>query len=176
MSASSHPTRATVGVDPNPATASVPPNGAAALARFAQRTFGVSDERRCCLDRLPIWRQRPRCRAIDMITGVARGFERSDPRQRLGELVLDQRHPLRQRCHSAEPPIRHLRLLLGRFSGRARLMTRTGLPSEAPQILPDTARVEVWAAQGFDLVLCAAVVAEGLGRKPSISTLKYFDG
>ena len=47
---------------------------------------------------------------------------------------------------------------------------------EAPQILPDTARVEVWAAQGFDLVICAAVVVDGLSRKPSISTLKYFDG
>jgi hypothetical protein len=41
---------------------------------------------------------------------------------------------------------------------------------------PDTGHVEVWAAQGYHLPLCAAVVAEGLARKPDISTLQYFDG
>ena len=41
---------------------------------------------------------------------------------------------------------------------------------------PDTSRVSVWAAQGYDLTICSAVIAEGIARKPSISSLKYFDG
>jgi hypothetical protein len=41
---------------------------------------------------------------------------------------------------------------------------------------PDTSRVEVWKAQGYDLKLCVATVADGIKRKPSISTLAYFDG
>jgi hypothetical protein len=33
----------------------------------------------------------------------------------------------------------------------------------------------VWAAQGYDLTLCASVVAEGLARNSDIGSLKYFD-
>jgi hypothetical protein len=40
---------------------------------------------------------------------------------------------------------------------------------------PDTGHVEVWAAQSYDLTVCASVVAEGLARKPDIIALKYFD-
>jgi hypothetical protein len=46
---------------------------------------------------------------------------------------------------------------------------------QAGRLPPDTAYIEVWAAQGYDLMLCASVVAEGLARKRDIGSLKYFD-
>lgn len=39
---------------------------------------------------------------------------------------------------------------------------------------PDTSMVDLWAAQGLDLAICLAVVAAGIKRRPSISSLKYF--
>jgi hypothetical protein len=41
--------------------------------------------------------------------------------------------------------------------------------------VPDTSRVDIWLAQGFDPEIIVAVIAEGVKRKPSISSLNYFD-
>lgn len=41
--------------------------------------------------------------------------------------------------------------------------------------IPDTSRVDIWLAQGFDPEIIVAVIAEGVKRKPSISSLNYFD-
>lgn len=41
--------------------------------------------------------------------------------------------------------------------------------------IPDTSRVDLWLAQGFDPEIIVAAVADGVKRKPSISSLNYFD-
>lgn len=41
--------------------------------------------------------------------------------------------------------------------------------------IPNTSRVDIWLAQGFDPDIIVAVIAEGVKRKPSISSLNYFD-
>ena len=43
------------------------------------------------------------------------------------------------------------------------------------RLTPDTGRVQVWIAQGYDPELIVAVVREVLARKPDIGTLSYFD-
>lgn len=41
--------------------------------------------------------------------------------------------------------------------------------------IPDTSRVEIWRSRGHQPEICAAVVAEIVAKKPSISRLSYFD-
>lgn len=41
--------------------------------------------------------------------------------------------------------------------------------------IPDTSRVDVWLAQGWDADIIVAVVAEGVKRKPAVSSLAYFE-
>lgn len=41
--------------------------------------------------------------------------------------------------------------------------------------LPDTSRVGLWKTQGYDLKICCAVVRDLVARKPSVSSLNYFD-
>jgi hypothetical protein len=53
-------------------------------------------------------------------------------------------------------------------------ITRAFEEANSPN-LPDTSRVGVWASQGYDLKICAAVIAELIAKKPSISSLNYFD-
>ncbi|HEX7895467.1 MAG TPA: hypothetical protein VF447_14815 [Terriglobales bacterium] len=42
-------------------------------------------------------------------------------------------------------------------------------------ILPETSRCTIWLSQGYDPEVCLAVIASVLARKPSISSLSYFD-
>lgn len=41
--------------------------------------------------------------------------------------------------------------------------------------IPDTSRAELWVSQGFDPDICLAVVTELVFKRPSISSLNYFD-
>jgi hypothetical protein len=41
--------------------------------------------------------------------------------------------------------------------------------------LPETSRCTIWLSQGYDPEVCLAVIAQILARKPSISSLSYFD-
>lgn len=41
--------------------------------------------------------------------------------------------------------------------------------------IPDTARVDLWLAQGWDVEIFVPVIAEAVKRKPSISSLSYFE-
>jgi hypothetical protein len=40
---------------------------------------------------------------------------------------------------------------------------------------PDTHRASIWIQKGYDPVICLAVIAERLARKPNIMDLSYFD-
>lgn len=42
-------------------------------------------------------------------------------------------------------------------------------------VLPETSRCTIWLSQGYDPEVCLAVIAQILARKPSISSLSYFD-
>lgn len=41
--------------------------------------------------------------------------------------------------------------------------------------MPDTTRAGLWLSQGYQEDICLALIEEGVRRKPSISSLKYFD-
>lgn len=41
--------------------------------------------------------------------------------------------------------------------------------------LPETSRAELWLSQGFQEDICLAVIVDIVKRKPSITTLSYFD-
>lgn len=41
---------------------------------------------------------------------------------------------------------------------------------------PETTRVALWLAQGFDPDICVAVIRERIARRPGIASLSYFDG
>ncbi len=64
-------------------------------------------------------------------------------------------------------------------SSARELKLRTGITkafeaANSPSV-PDTGRAALWLAQGYRAEICLAVVSEGVSRKPSISTLAYFD-
>jgi hypothetical protein len=42
-------------------------------------------------------------------------------------------------------------------------------------VLPETSRCTIWLSQGYEPEVCLAVIAQILARKPSISSLSYFD-
>jgi hypothetical protein len=42
-------------------------------------------------------------------------------------------------------------------------------------VLPETSRCTIWLSQGYDPEVCLAAIAQILARKPSISSLSYFD-
>jgi hypothetical protein len=73
-----------------------------------------------------------------------------------------------------EPPKNHQQASGAREAIDCRVKI-TAAFEQAGRLPPDTGRVEVWAAQGYDLTLCASVVAEGLARNSDIGSLKYFD-
>lgn len=60
--------------------------------------------------------------------------------------------------------------------GKARVAIVKAFKEANSPNLPDTSRVELWKAQGYDLAICVATVRDGVRRKPSVTTLAYFDG
>lgn len=56
---------------------------------------------------------------------------------------------------------------------RARIV-RAFESANSPNV-PDTSRADVWLSQGYDPEICIAVVSELVAKRPSISSLSYFD-
>ncbi|MDQ8729437.1 hypothetical protein [Bradyrhizobium sp. LHD-71] len=65
---------------------------------------------------------------------------------------------------------RELRLIADLQAGIARAFAAANAPG-----VPDTSRAAMWISQGYEASIILAVVTELLQRKPSISSLNYFD-
>jgi hypothetical protein len=64
--------------------------------------------------------------------------------------------------------------LQGRVGDFRQAIVQAFAEAKSPN-LPETSRAELWLAQGFEPEICLAVIAGQVSRRPSITTLNYFD-